>query len=338
MDALVWLGIGLCLSQSAVFSGLNLAMFGLSRLRLETEAAAGNGAAKRVLAMRQDGNFLLTTILWGNVGMNCLLTLLSDSVMAGVSAFLFSTVGITLVGEIAPQAYFSRNALRVGAALSPLLRGYQMLLYPFAKPTAAVLDWWLGAEGVSYMRERDLRELLRLHAEARETDLGAVEGLGALNFLEIDDLTIADEGEPVDALSIVALPLALDLPQIPRFERSPDDPFVRRVQASGKKWVVLTDPDDNPRLLLDSDRFLRDTLFGDGSPRPYDACHRPIVVDDPNTPLGAVLRRFRVTDPKGADDDVIDRDVILLWGEQKRVLTGADLLGRLLRGIVPRER
>lgn len=33
-------------------------------------------------------------------------------------------------------------------------------------------------------------------------------------------------------------------------------------------------------------------------------------------------------------DDVIDADIILLWGKQKRVITGADILGRLMRGIV----
>jgi metal transporter CNNM len=39
-------------------------------------------------------------------------------------------------------------------------------------------------------------------------------------------------------------------------------------------------------------------------------------------------------DPEHPGDDVIDRDVILLWaGECRRVVTGADLLGRLLRGI-----
>ena len=32
--------------------------------------------------------------------------------------------------------------------------------------------------------------------------------------------------------------------------------------------------------------------------------------------------------------DIIDQDVILIWGqEEKRVITGADILGRLLKGI-----
>lgn len=113
-ELLIWLGIVFCISQSAMFSGLNLAMFGVSRLSLEVEASTHNPAAQKILKLRQDSNFLLTTILWGNVGINVLLTLLTNSVMAGVTAFLFSTALITLVGEITPQAYFSRNALRMG--------------------------------------------------------------------------------------------------------------------------------------------------------------------------------------------------------------------------------
>ena len=38
--------------------------------------------------------------------------------------------------------------------------------------------------------------------------------------------------------------------------------------------------------------------------------------------------------PETAEDDVIDHDVILVWSDEKRVITGADILGRLLRGIV----
>jgi len=49
----------------------------------------------------------------------------------------------------------------------------------------------------------------------------------------------------------------------------------------------------------------------------------------------------RITDFKvkaeGPEDDVVDKDIILYWGKkEKRIITGADLLGRLLRGIVPR--
>lgn len=38
--------------------------------------------------------------------------------------------------------------------------------------------------------------------------------------------------------------------------------------------------------------------------------------------------------PLRTGDDVIDEDLILLWGETKKIITGADILGRLHRGIV----
>jgi len=127
-DFAIWLGIALCLTQSAMFSGLNLAVFSLSRLRLEAAAEGGDADARRVLDLRRDANRTLATILWGNVAVNVLLTLLADSVLAGVAAFLFATVVVTIVGEIVPQAYFSRQALWVAGRLAPLLRFYGLLL------------------------------------------------------------------------------------------------------------------------------------------------------------------------------------------------------------------
>ena len=69
-NLLLWLGIGFCITQSAMFSGLNLAFFSVPRLRLEIEAGNKNKAAIKVLKLREDSNFLLATILWGNVGIN----------------------------------------------------------------------------------------------------------------------------------------------------------------------------------------------------------------------------------------------------------------------------
>jgi hypothetical protein len=54
------------------------------------------------------------------------------------------------------------------------------------------------------------------------------------------------------------------------------------------------------------------------------------------TLLGLVLSRLQVS-PQEPADDVIDDDLILIWGEQKRVITGSDILGRLLRGIATRQ-
>ena len=154
-------------------------------------------------------------LLWGNVTNNVLLTLLSDSVLAGVGTFVFSTFVITLLGEIFPQAYFSRNALRMAARLAPLLKVYQVLLFPVAKPTAIVLNWWLGMEGLTFLRERDFRAFITKHVGATGADVGQLEAIGALNFLDLDDILVADEGEKIDPRSVITLPIENERPVLP---------------------------------------------------------------------------------------------------------------------------
>jgi len=336
-ETIIWCGIILCLSQSAMFSGLNLAFFSLTRLRLEIEAAGGSHAAARVLRMRRDSNFLLTTVLWGNVGVNVLLTLLSNSVLAGVTAFFFSTFLITFMGEILPQAYFSRHALRVGAFLTPVARFYQCLLYPVAKPCAKLLDWWLGPESIQYFKEKSLGHLIRKHLEDSDAEIDYVEGIGAINFLAIDDLLVSQEGEPIDPDSIIPLPTQNGRPLFPPFQRSPDDPFLQLIHKSNKKWVIITDLRNTPLLVMDSDGFLRQALLETHPPNPYAYCHYPIVIKNPAVPLGDVMRHLELH-AEHAEDDVIDQDIILVWGAKRQIITGADILGRLLRGITRRVR
>ena len=334
-DSLFWIGIAFCISQSAMFSGLNLAFFSLSRLQLEVEMSQGNEVAGKVLQVRQDSNFLLTTILWGNVGINVLLTLLSDSLLTGVMAFVFSTVFITIFGEILPQAYFSRNALRMASLLAPVLRFYQFILTPVARPCALFLDMWLGKEGIDYLREKEMISMISAHMEADEAELDHIEGRGALNFLTIDEVRVTEEGELVDADSIIRLPTKVDLPLIPEVSRDVNDPFLKRVNASGHHWVVLADEAGNPQLLLDADAALRAALLDLDKPYDiYNFCRRPLVIRDPSKTIGEVISYLKsIPSPSNVEDSAIDYDAVLIWGDQPRIITGADILGKLLKGI-----
>ncbi|WP_045221569.1 DUF21 domain-containing protein [Desulfonatronum thioautotrophicum] len=336
MTTVTWIGIIVCLTQSAMLSGLNLAYFSVSKLHLEMEASRGNLHARRVLNLRRDASFLLVTILWANVGVNVLLALLSGSVLSGVAAFLFSTVLITICGEIMPQAYFSRNALRMGAWLAPVIRTYQILLYPVTRPTAMLLDKWLGPEGIGFFREQDLRELIKMHMESSSTEIDKVEGKGSLNFLALDDLPVAAEGESVDPRSILTMKFEENKPVFPPMKPSNTDPFLNLVQSSGKTWVILVDQDGEPRYVVNVATFLREAFFASTSFNPMAHCHRPIIVRDPMTSLGNVIPQLKVQAER-SDDDVIDNDIILHWGEEKHIITGSDILGRLLRGIVREE-
>jgi metal transporter CNNM len=329
----IWIGIAFCITQSAIFSGLNLAIFSIIKLRLEVEAAGGNRDAVELLAWRQDSNLTLATVLLGQrydqraphaaIGYRpcwhrsvCLLDNRHHAVRRNYSASLF-------LAKCAPH----------GVAPHALLKVYQVGLFPLAKPTAILLNWWLGPEGITLLRERDFRAFITKHVGAAGADMGQLEAIGALNFLDLDDILVLDEGESIDPPSVITLPIENERPSMPKFERSPDDPFLRRLNASGKKWLIIVDNSGRPSFVLDAHHFLRDSLFNTVSVELVIHWHRPIIVTNMHTPLGSVIGHMKVK-PEHPEDDVIDNDLILVWGEQKRIITGADLLGRLLRGIV----
>ena len=334
------IAIAFCLSQSAMFSGLNLAFFSIGRLRLETEVENGNQSAARILALRKDANFLLSTILWGNVGVNVVLAMLMDSVLpgSGLIAFCASTVGITFLGELLPQAYFSRNAIRIGAKLAPIIRFYQIMLWPVAKPSALILEGLVGAEGVNFMREKDIEVILERHIKEKESEIGETEGRGALNFLDLDDRLISQEGATIDPTTIYSFPANMDLPDIPKSDTTEGKVFIDQLRKSDKSRAVITDEEGEPRIVLKTSDYLFNLSVNEGSSDIYDFCHRPVLVSDSNATLDTVLSEF-VVEADDREDDIIDQDVVIYWTEShKRIITGADILGRLLKGIARREK
>lgn len=86
---------------------------------------------------------------------------------------------------------------------------------------------------------------------------------------------------------------------------------------------------------MNADGFLRHALLHKDGTSPHEFCHRPIVITEKTRPLGEALAKLRF-DGEIAGDDVISEDIVLLWTEVPRIITGADLLGRLLRGIAAR--
>ena len=224
--------------------------------------------------------------------------------------------------------------MRMGSLLAPVLRLYQLLLYPVAKPSAMALDMWLGKEGISYFRERDLLTLINKHIESDESDVSKLEGVGAINFFQLDDIAVSKEGEAIAPDSIIKLPVRDQKPVFPEFQPDGNDPWLNQLNRSGKKWVIITDDRDEPYLVLNANAFLRNAIFKGSEVNPFYYCHRPIVIKDDATLIGKVLPDLKVRS-RSETDDVIDNDIILVWSGQKRVITGADILGRLLRGIVP---
>ena len=74
--------------------------------------ASGNSTDKEyalaIIPVRQSGNFLLCTLLLGNVAVNAALSILLTALSGGILAFIISTALIVIFGEIIPQATCSR--------------------------------------------------------------------------------------------------------------------------------------------------------------------------------------------------------------------------------------
>jgi metal transporter CNNM len=116
------------------------------------------------MPIRAMGNFLLCSILLGNVLVNNTLTITLDTLTGGggITAVIGATLGIVVFGEIIPQAICSRHGLAVGAQTIWLTKFFMLVTAPLSFPISKILDLVLGAEvGTVYNKTR-LMELLRV--------------------------------------------------------------------------------------------------------------------------------------------------------------------------------
>jgi metal transporter CNNM len=93
----------------------------------------------------------------------------------------------------------------------------------------------------------------------------------------------------------------------------------------------LTNESREPQLILDADEFLRDGFLKKAAVDPYSHCHRPIILKNSKANLGWVMRLMGRS--KVGNHGIIESDVVLVWGQKPRIITGADLFDRLLHGI-----
>ncbi|KFG99906.1 CBS domain-containing protein, partial [Toxoplasma gondii VAND] len=138
-----------CAIGSAMFSGLTLGLLTLDIVQLKLLINRPNKTAqdernakyaRKILPLRSDGNYLLVTLLTGNVAVNAGFSILLGDLTDGLVGFLVSTVVITIFGEILPQAACARHGLVVGGVLAPVVYALEWLLFPVVKPIAMILN------------------------------------------------------------------------------------------------------------------------------------------------------------------------------------------------------
>ncbi|KAF7205468.1 transcript variant X2 [Nothobranchius furzeri] len=198
----VWLQVILIcclLVLSGMFSGLNLGLMALDPMELRIVQSCGTEKekkyARKIEPIRRKGNYLLCSLLLGNVLVNTTLTiLLDDLTKSGFGAVVASTVGIVIFGEIVPQALCSRHGLAVGANTILLTKLFMLLTFPLSWPISKVLDCVLGQEiGTVYNREK-LVEMLRVtepYNDLVKEELNMIQGALELRTKTVEDVMTA---------------------------------------------------------------------------------------------------------------------------------------------------
>lgn len=179
--------IFLLVCLSALFSGLTLGLLGLDVIGLEIIMGGDNPdlirCAKAIYPIRKKGNFLLCTLLLGNVATNALLSILMADMTSGLVGFLVSTIVIVVFGEIIPQATCSRHALQIGRRSLPLVKFFMAMLCVVAYPLSVALDFALGEEIGTVHTRTELLTMLRIHERHEQLDNETVNVMtGAINY------------------------------------------------------------------------------------------------------------------------------------------------------------
>ena len=148
---------------SAICSGLNVALMSLGTADLKRKAKVGNKDAARVLPLRKNSHLSLAAILLVNVAAISATSLVLENVAGGLVAGITATLLLVILGEIIPQALFSKQALKFCARLSPMLRIMILLTYPISKPLQLLLDKLFGHEGAQLHSRHELGILISEH-------------------------------------------------------------------------------------------------------------------------------------------------------------------------------
>lgn len=198
----VWLQIILIaflLVLSGMFSGLNLGLMALDPMELRIVQSCGTEKekkyARKIEPIRRKGNYLLCSLLLGNVLVNTTLTiLLDDLTKSGIGAVVASTVGIVIFGEIVPQSLCSRHGLAVGANTIMVTKLFMLLTFPLSWPISKLLDCVLGQEiGTVYNREKlvGMLKVTEPYNDLVKEELNMIQGALELRTKTVEDVMTA---------------------------------------------------------------------------------------------------------------------------------------------------
>ncbi len=186
------------LALSGIFSGLTLGLMSLNTFTLRRKARLGDTNAKKILPLREQGNLLLTTLLLGNVAVNAALSIFLGSITAGIIAGIIATILIVVFGEVIPQAIFARHGLRYGSKFIWIVWIFLVVLYPVTKPSAMILDHFLGGESPSAVSKKELALLIREQHNIEDSEIEFDDYKLVKKTLDYSDKTVRSIMTPIE--------------------------------------------------------------------------------------------------------------------------------------------
>jgi metal transporter CNNM len=266
---------------SAIFSGLTLGLFSLSKDDLRRKVDLGNPHAAKVYKIREDGNLLLCTLLIGNVAVNSTLSIFLGTVAGSILAGLLATSLIVVFGEILPQAFFSRYALVFGAKFYPVVLFFEFILYPICKPIAMFLDKMLGAELPTIYSKKELVKIIEEHEDMPESRIDKDEEKIMKGALSYSDKTVANIMTP--RTELVTL----------RYSRKLNKKNVSDISMTGHSRIPVYKKNEDDIIGI---LYVKDLIHTDVTDKTVgDMARDSVIFVDPDRSLDDLLNDFKRT-------------------------------------------
>ena len=208
----LWVALVVLVAFSAFFSASETAFSSLNQIRLKSRAEDGDSSAARVLAMAEQYDKLLSTILIGNNIVNIAAasigTILFTQMLGAERGATVSTIVLTIIvlifGEVTPKSLAKEMPEKVATAVSPFL----VLLIALMTPLTWLFTQWKKLLGrFVHSGETDTiteGELMTMVSEAEnDGELTDRESELIRSAIEFDDVEVEEILTPrVDVVAV----------------------------------------------------------------------------------------------------------------------------------------
>ncbi|XP_069756313.1 metal transporter CNNM1-like isoform X2 [Narcine bancroftii] len=243
---------------STLFSILNVSLMALDPVELRVIKNSGTEEEKKysehIESVRKHGNYLLCTLMLGDVLVNCSLTVwLCEIIQITWLTILVCTGCIFFFGEIIPYAVCSRHGLALASNTIWVTKFFMAITFLASYPISKFLDLILHQQISNFYTREKLIEMLRVtdpYNDLVKEELNIIEGA-----LELRNKTVEDVMTPLSDCFMLSSDAILDFATMSEimqsgYTRIPiyENERTNIVDILFVKDLAFVDPDDGMPL------------------------------------------------------------------------------------------